>query len=112
MSSGPGKNMSSGPGARTGAVKAGPGPGPRLTGPGVNLQKTQDGQLVKTTPDGRTTVFNGPPCARCGEVVIGRVVSAMDKTFHPECFICLACNKPFPDGMFTEHENEAYCDPV
>jgi hypothetical protein len=37
-------------------------------------------------------------------VVIGKVVNALGKTWHPEHFVCCTCSQPFPGGKFVEHE--------
>ena len=39
-----------------------------------------------------------------------RVIGAMDKKWHLECFVCCECKTPFCDGTpFIEHEGKAYC---
>jgi hypothetical protein len=66
--------------------------------------------MATHTPDGRPINFNGPPCDHCGEMVIGKVVHALNKTFHPEHFVCANCSQPFPGGKFIEHEGKPYCE--
>ncbi|XP_073412706.1 actin-binding LIM protein 1 isoform X12 [Dendrobates tinctorius] len=40
----------------------------------------------------------GTQCSGCGEFVEGEVVTALGKTYHPACFACTACKRPFPPG--------------
>ncbi|XP_026707163.1 actin-binding LIM protein 1 isoform X15 [Athene cunicularia] len=40
----------------------------------------------------------GTRCNGCGEFVEGEVVTALGKTYHPSCFACTACKRPFPPG--------------
>ncbi|XP_016109447.1 actin-binding LIM protein 1-like [Sinocyclocheilus grahami] len=37
-------------------------------------------------------------CNICGEFVEGEVVTALGKTYHPTCFVCTICKRPFPAG--------------
>ncbi|XP_048361924.1 actin-binding LIM protein 1 isoform X8 [Sphaerodactylus townsendi] len=40
----------------------------------------------------------GTRCNGCGEFVEGEVVTALGKTYHPHCFACTVCKRPFPPG--------------
>ncbi|XP_027707748.1 actin-binding LIM protein 1 isoform X3 [Vombatus ursinus] len=40
----------------------------------------------------------GTRCNGCGEFVEGEVVTALGKTYHPNCFACTICKRPFPPG--------------
>ncbi|XP_023585744.1 actin-binding LIM protein 1 isoform X9 [Trichechus manatus latirostris] len=40
----------------------------------------------------------GTCCHGCGEFVEGEVVTALGKTYHPNCFACTICKRPFPPG--------------
>ncbi|XP_024611723.1 actin-binding LIM protein 1 isoform X4 [Neophocaena asiaeorientalis asiaeorientalis] len=40
----------------------------------------------------------GTRCHGCGEFVEGEVVTALGKTYHPNCFACTICRRPFPPG--------------
>ncbi|XP_074928632.1 actin-binding LIM protein 1 isoform X15 [Chelonoidis abingdonii] len=40
----------------------------------------------------------GTCCNGCGEFVEGEVVTALGKTYHPNCFACTVCKRPFPPG--------------
>ncbi|XP_039631616.1 actin-binding LIM protein 3 isoform X2 [Polypterus senegalus] len=40
----------------------------------------------------------GTRCDSCGDFITGEVVSALGRTYHPKCFVCSVCRKPFPIG--------------
>uniref|UniRef100_A0A1A8S7A4 Actin binding LIM protein family, member 3 n=2 Tax=Nothobranchius TaxID=28779 RepID=A0A1A8S7A4_9TELE len=40
----------------------------------------------------------GTRCDRCDSFITGEVVSALRRTYHPKCFVCSICSKPFPIG--------------
>ncbi|XP_072518630.1 actin-binding LIM protein 3-like isoform X5 [Salminus brasiliensis] len=40
----------------------------------------------------------GTKCDSCGDFITGEVVSALGRTYHPRCFVCSLCRKPFPIG--------------
>ncbi|XP_027021550.2 actin-binding LIM protein 1a isoform X2 [Tachysurus fulvidraco] len=42
--------------------------------------------------------IHGTRCNACGEFVEGEVVTALGKTYHPACFVCTVCKRPFPAG--------------
>uniref|UniRef100_A0A671KL85 Actin binding LIM protein 1b n=1 Tax=Sinocyclocheilus anshuiensis TaxID=1608454 RepID=A0A671KL85_9TELE len=42
--------------------------------------------------------LHGTRCNGCGDFVEGEVVTALGKTYHPTCFVCTDCKRPFPAG--------------
>lgn len=42
--------------------------------------------------------LHGTRCNGCGDFVEGEVVTALGKTYHPACFVCTICRRPFPAG--------------
>uniref|UniRef100_A0A7N8XG45 Actin binding LIM protein 1 n=1 Tax=Mastacembelus armatus TaxID=205130 RepID=A0A7N8XG45_9TELE len=42
--------------------------------------------------------MHGTRCNGCGDFVEGEVVTALGKTYHPTCFVCTICKRPFPAG--------------
>uniref|UniRef100_A0A4W5P7S1 Actin binding LIM protein 1b n=1 Tax=Hucho hucho TaxID=62062 RepID=A0A4W5P7S1_9TELE len=42
--------------------------------------------------------LHGTCCNGCGSFVDGEVVTALGKTYHPACFVCTICKRPFPTG--------------
>ena len=49
-----------------------------------NLQEDMVKQGIKTTQKGI--------CSACEKPIVGQVVTALGKTFHPEHFTCAHCN--------------------
>jgi hypothetical protein len=108
----PNVRASSGPGRGRGS--SGPGPGWKgrggpSAGPGKAMDPPQK-PMATHTPDGRPITHSGPPCAHCGEMILGQVLNAIGKTYHPNHFVCTHCNQPFPAGVFVEHEEKPYCE--
>ncbi|XP_075918275.1 paxillin isoform X6 [Petromyzon marinus] len=50
-----------------------------------------------------------PRCAYCNEAVMDRVVTALDRTWHPEHFFCAQCGRPFGEEGFHERDGKPYC---
>nr|XP_006008061.1 PREDICTED: actin-binding LIM protein 2 isoform X4 [Latimeria chalumnae] len=52
----------------------------------------------------------GTRCFSCNEFIEGEVVSALGKTYHPNCFVCATCRQPFPPGdRVTFNGKECVC---
>jgi len=49
-------------------------------------------------------------CAKCKGEIDGKMVRAKNQTWHPQCFVCFACDKPFPKGQYAVFEEEAFCN--
>jgi len=50
-----------------------------------------------------------PRCAACDGPILDKCVSALDRTWHPECFVCEECARPFGEDGYHEKEGKAYC---
>ncbi|XP_012720319.2 leupaxin [Fundulus heteroclitus] len=50
-----------------------------------------------------------PKCSGCGESVRENYLTAANGTWHPECFVCADCLKPFTDGCFMELDGRPLC---
>uniref|UniRef100_A0A3P9P449 Leupaxin n=1 Tax=Poecilia reticulata TaxID=8081 RepID=A0A3P9P449_POERE len=50
-----------------------------------------------------------PKCSGCGESVRENYLTAANGTWHPECFVCADCLKPFSDGCFMELDGRPLC---
>nr|XP_019936298.1 PREDICTED: leupaxin-like [Paralichthys olivaceus] len=50
-----------------------------------------------------------PKCSGCGESVKENYLTAANGTWHPECFVCADCLKPFTDGCFMELDGRPLC---
>ncbi|XP_047654120.1 actin-binding LIM protein 2 isoform X4 [Phacochoerus africanus] len=52
----------------------------------------------------------GTRCFSCDQFIEGEVVSALGKTYHPDCFVCAVCRSPFPPGdRVTFNGKECMC---
>ncbi|XP_047241711.1 actin-binding LIM protein 2 isoform X8 [Girardinichthys multiradiatus] len=52
----------------------------------------------------------GTRCFSCQDFIEGEVVSALGKTYHPRCFVCVLCKQPFPAGnRVTFNGKECIC---
>lgn len=47
------------------------------------------------------TLF-APYCSRCNNYIIGRFIRALNKTWHPNCFLCERCKIPLADLGFLK----------
>ncbi|XP_030640226.1 leupaxin [Chanos chanos] len=50
-----------------------------------------------------------PKCSGCGQPVRENYLSAANGTWHPDCFVCADCLKPFADGCFLELNGRPLC---
>jgi len=79
-------------------------------------------QCFRPFPDGVFYEFEGrkycehdfhvlfaPCCAKCGEFIVGRVIKAMNATWHPQCFTCEMCHKELADQGFIKNQGRALC---
>jgi len=50
-------------------------------------------------------------CAKCqnGFPNGGTIIDALGKQYHPECFTCFSCLKPFKDNKFVNVDGNPYC---
>ncbi|XP_002738353.1 leupaxin-like [Saccoglossus kowalevskii] len=73
------------------------------------------GKSFFTTKDGRVVcetdykIFEAARCAKCYESVTGEIVTALDKKWHPHCFVCNHCRKPFGGDGFMVKDDKPYC---
>jgi len=57
---------------------------------------TVDGKTICTSCNEKVA----PLCSGCGNKVIGRVITALDRKWHKECFVCTNCKGGFEGGKF------------
>lgn len=50
-----------------------------------------------------------PRCAQCNGAILDKCITALDKTWHPEHFVCAECGRQFGDAGFHEKDGKAYC---
>lgn len=54
------------------------------------------------------TLF-APCCSKCDYYIIGRFIRALNKCWHPDCFLCTRCSRPLADHGFIKSNNRALC---
>ncbi|XP_043245047.1 paxillin-like isoform X1 [Amphibalanus amphitrite] len=67
-----------------------------------NLQDDMDRQGVNTAVKGT--------CAACGQPIVGQVITALGKTWHPEHFTCSHCNMELGNKNFFERDGQPFCE--
>jgi len=50
------------------------------------------------------------PCARCGRGLEGRLLKALGKEYHADCFVCNKCSRAFPNGEFVDVNGRPTCE--
>lgn len=54
-------------------------------------------------------ILFAPCCGKCNSFIIGRVIKAMNASWHPECFRCEMCEIELADTGFIKNANRALC---
>ncbi len=49
-------------------------------------------------------------CATCGASILGEIIQAMGRAFHPEHFVCGQCRDPLGTRSFFEQNGVPYCE--
>ncbi|XP_026476830.1 paxillin-like isoform X2 [Ctenocephalides felis] len=68
-----------------------------------NLQADMSRQGVNTAQKGS--------CGACDKAIVGQVITALGKTWHPEHFVCNHCNQELGTRNFFERDGHPYCEP-
>ncbi|MFH4977832.1 hypothetical protein AB6A40_004541 [Gnathostoma spinigerum] len=67
-----------------------------------NLQDDISKHGISTIPKG--------DCAQCGKPIVGQVVIALGKMWHPEHYVCCQCGEELGHRNFFERGGKAYCE--
>ncbi|XP_013384961.1 leupaxin isoform X2 [Lingula anatina] len=51
-----------------------------------------------------------PKCGGCNRPIMDNYISALNRQWHPECFVCRDCHASFGGGSFFDHEGMPYCE--
>ncbi|KAJ8261021.1 hypothetical protein COCON_G00167440 [Conger conger] len=90
-------------------MSQGKGPSP----PGVTQGNKLDNMLGSLQSDlnrlGVQTVAKGV-CGACRKPIVGQVVTAMGRTWHPEHFVCTHCQEEIGSRNFFERDGQPYCE--
>ncbi|KPM04587.1 Paxillin-like protein [Sarcoptes scabiei] len=49
------------------------------------------------------------PCGACGQYIVGSLVTALDKMWHPECFTCTNCDTILKPHKYVVEDDKPYC---
>jgi paxillin len=64
---------------------------------------------LKATPDPSAPSSRGS-CAACNRPILGEVISALGRIFHPEHFVCGNCQLPLGTSNFYEQDGVPNCE--
>lgn len=68
-----------------------------------NLQADMNKQGISATTKGC--------CTACDKPIVGQVVTALGRTWHPEHFVCAHCRHELGTQNFFERDGQPYCEP-
>jgi len=68
-----------------------------------NLQADMNKQGISATTKGC--------CTACDKPIVGQVVTALGRTWHPEHFVCAHCRQELGTKNFFERDGKPYCEP-
>jgi len=67
-----------------------------------DLDKNMMQQGVTTIPKGH--------CSACAKPIVGKVITALGRLWHPEHFVCVHCKEPLGARNFFERDTLPYCE--
>lgn len=47
-------------------------------------------------------------CATCGQMIVGQMISAANKKYHPEHFVCFSCKEKFTGPFFPADDGTCH----
>lgn len=50
------------------------------------------------------------PCTACRKPLVGKLVRALGKAYHSDCFRCASCRGAFPNGEFVDVNGKPTCE--
>lgn len=54
--------------------------------------------------------YYAPACYKCNLRIKGDCLNALNKQWHPSCFVCGHCRRPFGNSSFYLEDNVPYCE--
>ncbi|KAJ3220459.1 LIM and senescent cell antigen-like-containing domain protein 2 [Clydaea vesicula] len=54
-------------------------------------------------------LLHGSRCVRCGDIIKGRFINALDGKWHEDHFTCELCSRPLSGGSFFKKNGKPYC---
>lgn len=81
---------------------------------GEKLERPASSRNVKSPVSKLSSPLTGlqmlPECTRCGNGIVGTIVKARDKLYHPECFMCDDCGLNLKQRGYFFIEEQLYCE--
>ncbi|XP_016118838.1 filamin-binding LIM protein 1 [Sinocyclocheilus grahami] len=75
-----------------------------------NLRPCHRSQEPSLTPPLLYAQASLEPCWACGDVIKDHVIRALERAYHPPCFVCATCRQPIGEQRFAQGEvGEVYC---
>ncbi|CAF1369966.1 unnamed protein product, partial [Didymodactylos carnosus] len=53
--------------------------------------------------------YLAPKCHKCHQAILKECCHALDKSWHPDCFVCTNCKKSISTGSFHVENGQPYC---
>lgn len=64
---------------------------------------------IEMNKQGLDTLAKGS-CYVCNKSIVGQVITALGRTYHPEHFTCAYCKQELGERTFFEREGNCYCE--
>ncbi|XP_063784256.1 PDZ and LIM domain protein 4 isoform X2 [Pseudophryne corroboree] len=81
---------------------------------GEKVERPASARNVKSPVSKLSSPLTGlqliPECTRCGNGIVGTIVKARDKLYHPECFMCDDCGLNLKQRGYFFIEEQLYCE--
>lgn len=81
---------------------------------GERVERPASSRSVKSPVSKLSSPLSGlqvlPECTRCGNGIVGTIVKARDKLYHPECFMCDDCGLNLKQRGYFFIEEQLYCE--
>ncbi|XP_072256945.1 PDZ and LIM domain protein 4 [Pyxicephalus adspersus] len=81
---------------------------------GEKVERPASSRNVKSPVSKLSSPLSGlemlPECTRCGNGIVGTIVKARDKLYHPECFMCDDCGLNLKQRGYFFIEEQLYCE--
>lgn len=55
-------------------------------------------------------LYFAPKCGKCDSAIVGECVNALNKQYHPACFLCHHCKQPIGGTQFHLEDGNPYCE--
>jgi len=75
-----------------------------------NLLENITREAVSSDPVAHSSPSARGMCASCGRNILGEVISALGKNYHPEHFVCGNCRQPLGTSNFFEQDGQPHCE--